>query len=357
MERVTNLQFSNCVMGDGVLYGFLDDGGYPIEIDLQTKEVSVADLDKGLQTSIHVDSLLYNDQMIYILELDGRCLIQYNIRDKQLKYYSIHYKGGTWGNFAFFTQMQQSIYIFPKRADCLIEIDLQNERVEKKAMQLHNAQDVRFSCAFRNENEVCLFDEDAQKIWIYDLRKKIFRQGVMEQEIECLATAAVFKDKAYLLGEKGSVYLCRLADYSIDEIRRSRVENVNFEWGNIAATEKNIWLLPALGESICIINRENFEERVFTEYPNDFEYANIEGYSKFYGYGEDEGKYYFAPRLANYMLEIDKNSGSGEWIKLINPLKKDLYDAIQKNLGIINEGPYNALDLKDFLSLICNKPI
>ena len=356
MERIKNLQFSNCVIGDGVLYGFLDDGGYPIEIDLQTKEIRVTDLDKILQTPINVDSLLYDDQMIYILGMDGRCLIQYKIRERQLKYYNFYYQGDTWGNFAFFTKMQKSIYIFPKRADCLIEVDLQNAQVVKREVQL-NAQGVRFSCAFRNENEVCLFDEDAQRIWIYDLQKKEFRQYALEQKIERLATAVIFKDKAYLLGEKGSVYLCRLTDYFIEEIKKCAVENEDFRWGNVAVTEKNIWLLPSLGEDICIINRENLEERTFIEYPNDFEYANIEGCSKFYGYGEDEGKYYFAPRLANYMLEIDKNSGVGEWIKLINPSKKKLYDVIQKNIGIINEGPYNTLDLSDFLNLICNKSI
>lgn len=352
MDRIDKLQFSNCVWGDGKLYGFLQDGGWPVEIDPKTREVSVIDLRCESVLPFQVDSLIYDEKKIYILELDGRRLLQYDVVSKEFRCLYINYDGDSWGNFAMFTKQEEYIYIFPRKADNLIKIDLSKESIIREKISLSIGEDSYLSCAFRSGNKVVLIGEKGETLWTYDLTSGGFTEKRIDENMETVIAASVFEDNAYLLGIKGGVYVCSTKNYSIKRIRKSNQDIEPYTWGNITVTQKNIWLLPAFGDSIYVLDRGSLKESVLGEYPHDFSYIDLEGNGKYYGYGENQDTYFWAQRMGNYMLSIDKNSGRGEWVKLINPLKKDLYYALLENVGQINEGRLNAFNLIDLLKMI-----
>lgn len=352
MDRIEKLQFSNCVWGDGQLYGFLQDGGCPIAIDPKTWKVDVVDLRGESVLPVQVDSLIYDEKKIYILELDGRRLLQYDVVSKGFRCLYINYDGDSWGNFVMFTKQGEYIYIFPRKAGNLFKIDLHKESIIREKINLSINENRCLSCAFRSGNKVVLIGEKGESLWIYDLISGKFAEQSIEEKMETIVAASAFEDTAYLLGIKGSVYVCSTKNYSIRRIRKCNQDIEPYTLGNITVTQKNIWLLPTLGDSIHILDRDSLKVNVFKEYPHDFSYIDLAGNSKYYGYGENQDTYFWAQRMGNYMLSIDKNSGQGEWIKLINPLKEDLYNALLENVRQVNEGRLNAFTLIDFLKMI-----
>lgn len=352
MNRIKRIQFSNCVTWNGKLYGFLDNTGYPIEIDLQTREARLICSDSLPEESIQADLLLCDNKIIYILELNGKRLIQYNTESKAFECFYINYNGSSWGNFVFLTKLNRYIYIFTKKADCIILIDLQSKKVTKRDVIISDKESIQFSSAFRKGNRICLFSQNGKGLWIYNLESEKFEEHKEMYLEECPVTVVCFESNGYVLGEKGGIYRCSFLDYSIKEIRKCKKGALSYIWGNIAVTKRNIWMLPSLGEDICIIEEDNLKEEILTGYPDNFSYIPSKDTSKFYGYGEDDSYYYFAERLANYMLKIDKNSGRGEWVKLCNPLKKDWADVVSKYA--IYEQNSNEFILHNFLELICS---
>lgn len=347
MKKIRDIQFSNCVMGDGSIYAFADAGGYPLKINPLTKETVLLNWKGIIEARVQIDSIIYDNHSIYMLELNGRRMVQYNIQEESIKSYYINLEGNAWGNFVLFTKIDQTIFIFPKRASCFYEVDLLNGQVVRNKTDF---QDLFYSCAFRNGDAVCLFHEDGSKIWIFDLHEKTYNQYSLNQNLEDIVKVTEFDDNAYLVSRKGAIYSCRLSDYHIEKMRES--DSKDSKWGNIAVTKKNIWLLPLLGSDIRVIDRESLTESVADEYPDDFIYRDIKGWSKYHGYAEDEDKYYYAPRLANYMLEINKKTGNGEWAKIAASLQKDILNMARENKQIVQEG---YCDLHDFLMTICSK--
>ncbi len=83
----------------------------------------------------------------------------------------------------------------------------------------------------------------------------------------------------------------------------------------LCATERNIWLLPSLGEEIYIYSFADESMLEYSNYPQDFKYKTNRGWSKYYGYTENEGRYFWAMRAANYILTINKENGTGAWFQ------------------------------------------
>ena len=78
---------------------------------------------------------------------------------------------------------------------------------------------------------------------------------------------------------------------------------------------KKLIVLPLLAEEIKILDLSTDEVEIYHDYPENFLYYDISGWSKYYGLCEDDIYYYFAMRRENYLLRIKKVDGSLSWIK------------------------------------------
>ena len=80
-------------------------------------------------------------------------------------------------------------------------------------------------------------------------------------------------------------------------------------------TDKNIWLLPDLGEDIYVYYSESKKLEKYDGYPEGFAYLMTENWGKYISAREYKGIYYHDMHSANCILCIDKNSGEEKWIK------------------------------------------
>lgn len=357
--------FSTCTMNEGIMYAFTSFGGVPVKIDLANEEmICINDL-KNYQP-IYADGMLNDRENIFVLELNGKRMLRYDITKNECFYYNIYCGKKDWGNYAVHAIYKGCIYIFPTYADEIVMVDMQSGEVQKDSKlyskistcENHGVQEdfSYFYCGCQVENSVWLFRRRGNLVVAYDMETYTWKEFRLSQEINNCEHVIQYADKLYILSSEGKIYSWNMVGESVVKVADcSGMETNGATFSRIVVTDKNIFLMPALGEDIFCIDLCTKQVRKYNEYPNGFAYCCPKGWGKYYGYCDDGDDCYFAMRPANYMFSVNQRTGKERWIKLKVPSSEEYVRTyLQYNISLLNE---SECQIEDIISYCKNDSI
>ena len=328
-EMQKNL-FSICTLMEGRIYAFTAFDRLPIRFDLQTEKIILVEDIKDYDPSFVADNILSIGDNIFVLELNGRRLMQYKVHEGNCQYFEIDSSTGEWGNYAAFAAYGKYLYIFPKYKDMIVRIDFELGRVTKdlksysnmrKCFNIDQDENAYFSYGFQSGKLIWLFFTQSNLIAVYDMEQEKWGKYKLSVEIKNCVHAMEYNHKIYILSSEGKVYCWNISENKIVTLADcSKNSDDANKFSRIAVTDQYIYVLPALGEDIYIISLDTSKIELYHSYPDNFKYCGPIGWSKYYGYCENDNYYLFAMRTATFILCIDKKNGKIHWIKPKLPL-------------------------------------
>ncbi len=355
--------FSVCAFADGKIFAITNiHGNLPIVINIDVNEIKLLMDLENYDLHFAPDIMLSDGDDIYALELAGNRLLHYHIAERKCEYFDIECHRKSWGNFAAFAKYRNELYIFPTHSDEAVRLSFKLGKIEiKRNVKLINPgykelfmldkNKECFSCGCALDNIMWLFQKQGNLAVAYDMKYNTWKNYELAISIkDCVHTAA-YRGKIYILSSEGKVYVLNPLNVGVEEITDCSNGGTDINmFSRLAVTDKKIYLLPFLGQDIFSVDLNTKKVKKYELYPEGYGYYLPEGWTKFYGYCEDEDHYYYAMRSMNFMLVINKRSGKERWIKFKVPRNRDYNSSYLKyNKGIISEAVYGIAGLLDFL--------
>ena len=328
-NEVERIQFLTCVKKGDDIYFPTRYGNFYMKLNLITKRTEYIDFevyDKEVSLGI-ADYIDMEDNVIFQFNLDGRYVLLFDLDSKQIKKIDVDCQSKSWGNYLFCTYYEEKLFIFSMYKHTIVIINLKDDQVvydDKicKYICENNLPDLSVAC--KVNNQIWLFSNDGKKAVSYNLATHKEEWYELSLKIKQSRHCVYRNKKFYILDNQGNVYVWdKKQEYLLFSVPNAKQE----EYGRIVATDKNLIVLPALGESIYIYDFLKKEIECNINYPLDFKYSTESRLSKYYGFCEDENSFFFAMRLSNYLLKIKKQDGAIEWI---NPMIPDLQETIDR---------------------------
>lgn len=328
-NEVERIQFSACVKKGDDIYFPTRYGNFYMKLNLITKRTEYIDFevdDKEVSLGI-ADYIDMEDNVIFQFNLDGRYVLLFDLDSKQIKKIDVDCQSKGWGNYLFCTYYDEKLFIFTKYKHTIAIINLKNNQVicDDKICKYICENDLPdLSAACKVNDQIWLFSNDGKKVVSYNLSTHKEKWYELPLKINQCRHCIYRNNKFYILDNEGNIYVWdKKQEYLLFSIPNAKPE----EYGRIVATDKNLVVLPALGESIYIYDFSKNEIQRNVNYPLHFKYSIQSEWSKYYGFCEDENNYFFAMRLSNYLLKIKKQDGTIEWI---SPVIPDLRETIDR---------------------------
>lgn len=353
--------FATCALIGNNIYAFTSFKRLPITVNLQKEEIGLLDNLQNYDSLFVADFMINLGDDIFVLELDGNRLLRYNIDERVCQYIYIGCHNRSWGNYAVFAGYGDCLYIVPKYLDELIRVDIKSGKMERKknlfsklnipvlqSEQLENF--IYFGYGYQYRNIIWFFREKSNLVVAFDIEQDVWRKYELSMEINDCVHAIQYNGMLYILSSEGKIYRWDMKGKTVeiwaDCSQKSKENNIFIR---IAVTDKNIWLLPALGEDIFCIDFDTRQPCKYVSYPKEIRYCGLKGWSKYYGYCEDEEYYYFAMRYTNAILSLNKQSGKERWIRFRwLEYKKYIDEYIKDNKKLLCEGECKIEDIWDY---------
>lgn len=355
--------FSTCALVRGKLFSFTDFMRVPIMGDLHTGKITLLHNLKNYDPVFSVDNMLSIGDNVFILELDGKRLMKYNIKERNCSYFNIDCNSKSWGNFAVFAHCGRSIYIFPIYEDGFLRVNIESGEVQKKkelyavineykADKKQGGEITYFWQGCQLENKVWLFQRYGSLVVVYDMVSDTWKKYELSVRIKECTHVTSYSGSLYILNAEGKVYRWNMSNEPIEKVVDCRRANTtDLVFSRIAVTDKRLFLLPALGKDIFYLDLNTKKIIKYDSYPEDFQYCGPENWSKYYGYCEDNDWYYFTLRSANYILTINKRNGIEKWVKADFPNYEEYKKVyLHYNKKQLYEAEWNVRDIISYIN-------
>lgn len=337
-NEINRFQYSICCKSENDIFFFTRYYSMLMKLNLTDYKMEYVKDSKGrfLPFKDCADGIIIAGHIVYQLNNGGKSVLKFDMNAGTYRELNIDCGCKPWGNYAAYADYLDKLYIFPRYRKDVIVIDKNTDEVkyddsvkDKLKESKGYDEEMYWSQGCRKGDSVWLISNDGKIAISYSLIENKISIYNLPIDIQKCSHFVVYDDLFYILDYMGNVYTW---DTSEEKLLFS-IPDVNYgECGRLVLTDKNIYVLPSIGNDILIYDKKNGTVREYTGYPDDFEYSIIEDWSKYYGYCEDEKNYYYAMRLSNYIPVIDKTEGQIQWIKPIFPDFKESY-AIYGNAG------------------------
>lgn len=367
VDRERSILFSTCEITGNTLWFFAYVENIFMKMDLGKNEIHYLDTPDGycIEKSTGADIMLSDGNKVYVLELNGKYMMEYDTIQNSCKYYDIECNVSEWVNFAALAKFEKYIYIFQRYMGAVVKVDLETGAVYRRPqlydeMQKYCEQDedglkICFSCGCVVGEFIWLFMEKRNIAVKYNMREESYEQYKLPEWCSGCYHVVYKNGLFYILDRNGNVFTWN-SDTNDSEMLMSWDKKEKDPFMRIAVTDTNIWVLPALEDDIYTISKETGKAEKYRMYPDDIAcWAQCEWsfWSKYYGICEDNDNYYLAMRSMNYMLIINKKSGLGKWIKPELPLPEERFRFYRKNQkNLIME---KICSKEDFLEEVCRE--
>ena len=327
--REMNNYRSNC----GALYN--DDIYFYPEISNVLMKINISDGKLSL-TQAFDNHILYGNRRadymcafedsIYAVDENGEYIEKFDLKNKKADYVNMCGLDRTWGNFAFITNWEGKLYLFPMYKLEVYSLDMRG--MEKVNIQSYKHLEKEIGCNDNTQNyitggcqcgeRVLLYSKDSTIIVNYDLKMGNVLTKKLEKSIEGCLYAVGDASLLYILTKNYRICCWDILEDKIEEwldLSRYTVGEDDFEIMDL--TEEKIIVLPKYGEEILIINRKTKHVDILKDYPKDFIYTGAKDKVNFVRAIETDDCYYHMLKKANYVLKIDKKNGETSWCKPI----------------------------------------
>lgn len=260
---------------------------------------------------------------VYALKTDGNSVIIFDMEKMQCQYIPLPCAYRRWGNFTAFEQYGLEFYIFPRYENKIFIMNTFNNEIIEIADYFDGMTELQ--CACRDGDKIWLLPCHAMVIGCYDFtngKMQIFELG---KKLENCLSAVRVNGNIYILNSSGIIYAWNIDKLTLEEAKVLETEDSGQEsmYGRMICAGGRLVVLPSLSDDIKLINLLDGSVEIYQDYPEDFLYYKNEQWGKYIGWCEDDSYYYFAMRLNNYLLKIDKQNGGMSWMKPILPSKEE----------------------------------
>jgi len=305
------------------------------------------------------DRIFWKESNMILLEQNGKRLLKYSLLKNECQYFDINCDDYICCNFAGAVLSNQDMYLFSRYRDSVLKIDLNTGYVKKKEKLCpdieyeFNEKEViphmLFSCGCQIENHMWLFTESKGIAVDYDIEKEQAERHILPKTIESCSWAEYRNGLFYILSKEGKFY-----EWSSEKDTEPQICDFGPErgypyFGLMLITGKQLWMLPLLGEKICIVDLETEKHKEYSGYPEDFSYHAPESWGKYISCCDDEKNYYLAMHSGNYILSINKKNGKERWIKPGEINEESKIDFILRNKRGKEEYEGDPYDIADFM--------
>lgn len=310
-----NVNFHTCLKVDNKIW-FISVEGYLMNFDIVTNESEIIIPNNLLGVCFKqvIDNMIYDDNKIYFVEQDGSKLFEYN----QITNYCASYlipdtKCINWECFSGIYLFGRIIYLFTKVSGVIHCFDIDSKRFtsineEKNDIVLNS---------FRIQDRVYLY---GKKVICFDMSRHFFVGEYDFQEGDILWMNSYQNNILFLTKKQVGIW------NQYDKLKTSlyEEENVSQKFLISLSTENKIFVLPNHSKDILIIDKRTGKAS-YAILPDDLYYIE-NGWSKYWGYTEDDRFIWCANRVSNYVFSVDKKNEEIRWLKVKTP---DLKSEIQ----------------------------
>ncbi len=323
--------FSSCVLNKNKLW-YISVEGYLMYMDLGNGKVSYAkirNIDTWVKYPICDRMFLYKGS-IYWVDQFGKAMHEYNIHLEEYYCYELPATERVDSCYAGIFIYENKLYMFPKKTPELIvfdmdikQVSIQHEVYEELKEKADHRGEIMFHNGIQYHDCIYIFMTDMETVLEFHLSSGQYNCICLPQKIADISCAICRNNSMYILSLNGCVYAWDLYDHSFNEICTCTDKNLSYS--RVVVTEHKCFLLPALSEKIMIVNLEDRSSSEVNNCPNDLQYREIR-WGKYLGFDENDKCLFFANRMSNYMLCINKESEEVEWKKIIPPTFREEYE-------------------------------
>lgn len=347
-QNVKKRLFSNCVLVDKELYFFDSYDGMPAKMNLNSGQVFYLNLpyNYNITNDNVADLILQNNKKIYILQNAGNNLSEYNLEQNTCRQFNINCAYQPWGNFAAATIFEAKLYIFTRYENKIVKFDTNTDKICEK-IYIPGEGRAFFGC--RVYKTMWLFPRIGDNVVAYDMQTDEVYTHRLPMKLEECVYAIQEEGKIYILNQYGMIYIWNLKKNNMEVVDKAEASEhvISNTVGRIVYTNHKLVILPSFGNDIKILDLIKNTVEIYSGYPNDFKYFTELKWAKYNGVCEDSEYFYFALRLSNYLLRIQKNNATLDWIKPIFPDENEKIKILLENgQRMFRELDYN---LEDFV--------
>jgi len=329
----------DCIEYNGKLYFMTEPEAHFIELDYMDNRMRYVHTYNNISmNSVNIDLAVRIGNYGYFLEREGNYFIEYDFLSSKKKMYKINCHREVDGNYAFVTSYKNQLIICTRELGKLIVFD-SNKKISQIIKYPDCEKDVCFVCGCKYENIIYLLAESGEKILTYDCEKGQFESFKLKglqsgKVIDCACNA----NQIFVLTRYNEMYEIDIRTWIKKHICFSLKTN-EFEVRRILMLKDNVLIMPGQGKNFYLYNLKEKDVKKINNWPKDIIFNNNrQKWSKFYGYCEDKKYYYFANRVINYYLRIDKQLGQFIWTKPQMPsLQEQIIYRVQDARDVLEE--------------------
>lgn len=355
-------QYAHCdFIKDGNRLLFFSYGNYPLEFNLNDRKMRFSEFTdlaicQRIEKPNAIERLIRIGQMLIAVSINGEELYVYDSAAKHWQTTEIGCHQAVADNYIDVAVNDRFVYVIPKYRAFIIKIDAQNREITKIAAPFLTQMVGQKTVVCMKGSALYFFESQSDRVLVFYPDTEKYREVKIECPLRRVASAQDKEGGFLILSEDG--YLSRWAEESrcMEPVIEPAEAFGTDYFLEFAVTEKNIWLLPKLGEDIYVYERQNRTLKRYMGYPDHFLYLGPKQREKYLRGHEDQDRVYFGMHSASHFLVIHKKTGVAEWIEPIFPSEKD------ENCFLVKRRPYlmenNAsITVETFLKMIVSSDI
>lgn len=317
--------FSAGVIIEDVIYFFTEKANVFMKMKIGDWKIECVDQFVLDNTDLHgkTDFLRVIGKKIYRLPLKGEHIDTFTLDNGLYNKIKVKSYNKEWDNFVAFEINGKFLYVFPKWEREVFKIDSSTNKLDSISLilvqdrQNCNEDFISFSCSFRDNNFLWLFEMRSQKTCIFDMNTDTYSFLNRPEEImECTYFCKV-DQLIYCMTLYNEIYVWNTQTNKCSQLwKEERYRDIEYYYWQFLVVNKKIIVLPGYGNDIVIIDICSGTSTQYVKYPKDFIYIDIK-WAKYMNCFEDSRYYYYPMRLSEYLMTIDKQTGEIAWNKAI----------------------------------------
>lgn len=288
----------------------------------------------------------------YFLDMSGKYIYEYHLETFALQKYAIHCSHDADGNYAFVIPVENQIYIFTRAMEKLVIFNTVTKKVDEKLYPAY-MENLRLVCGCCDSERIWLFPQKGEMLFSYSIASGEWCEFDLNADCGEVLSVACGNKCLYLLTKTGKVFEYHVDSAQIRMLFSLGIESSQQMPSRILCLKNKLLILPGTNDDFFSFDLKQSDLLTLDAWPKEaiFDRAR-EKWFKFYGYCEDETYYYFANRVSDYYLKIDKCSAELIWIKVSVPSGMELMKCLLPHAsGTLQE---KECSLPDYISSIAN---
>ena len=348
-NELSILASRDCICVNKQIYIFTEKGSMPVCVDCLTEDITFLPIDSTFDKQKKAIDLMINvEQKIYAVEMSGEHLIEFDIEFNKFRYIDLNCNFEIDRNVILMEHVNGVVYLFTRTGKKLVMYDIEQNSMEYISYPEGSVSE--YSCGIRIDNDIWVFPKEGKEVLCFNIIDREWNKIILKEKLQDCIHVAKDNKNILILEKKGVLINYDITDGNI--LWKFEIESKDSEESmvsRILCTNKKLVILPSQGTDIYIYDKFSQNLEKYNEYPEEFHYLEWK-WSKYYGYCEDEEKYYCSIRISNAFLTIDKDTGEIEWILPNIQEKHMLEHKIFVAGGMIKE---EVGELKSFIKYVC----